>query len=323
MKSKVQYKSFILLSAALILLTGCGDEKRLESQKNYRQYGINCMKDGSYEEAVEAFQNALDQSLGKVGDMELDICFYKAEAQLKAGMYEDALDTYNALIAYNESGDAYYLRGCLYFLQGDSEAGKNDFSMAVKKNAQNYELYIGIYQTMSAYNLQQEGEYYLQEALKIKGEDAQDYLQKGRIYYLLGDMENARSSLEAALEKDAAQSAQANYYLALIAEAAGDAENAETYFAKYLEAGAADSASLYTMGEQRMKAGDYTHAITYFQAGLGMEEVPNQQALMRNLIICYEYSGDFQSAKTQMETYLQLFPDDEEAKQEQVFLSTR
>lgn len=323
MKSRVQYKAFILLAVLPILLSGCGDTKRLESQKNYRQYGINCMRDGNYEEAVEAFQNALDQSLGKVGDMELDICFYKAEAQLKSGAYEDALDTYNALIAYNESSDAYYLRGCLYFLQGDSEAGKNDFAVAVKKNAGNYDLYVGIYQTMSAYNLLQEGEYYLQEALKIKGETAQDYLQKGRIYYLLGDMENAGSSLEAALEKDAVQSSQANYYLALIAEAAGDAESAEAYFNKYLEAGEADSISLYTMGEQRMKVGDYAHAITYFQAGLGMEEMPNQQELMRNLIICYEYSGDFQSAKIQMETYMQLFPDDEEAKQEQIFLSTR
>ena len=56
------------------MLTGCGKTTDSE-QEAYRQYGINCLENGDYEEAVEAFQKALDQSVGGVGNMEIDICF--------------------------------------------------------------------------------------------------------------------------------------------------------------------------------------------------------------------------------------------------------
>ena len=105
----------IMLAAVLALsLAACGSKDTTE-QDAYRQYGINCLESGNYEDAIKAFQNALNQSLGKVGEKEIDICFYKAQAQYLSGAKDDALETYNAIIKYNKDGRAYYLRGNLYY----------------------------------------------------------------------------------------------------------------------------------------------------------------------------------------------------------------
>ncbi len=47
------------------------------------------------------------------------------------------------------------------------------------------------------------------------------------------------------------------------------------------------------------------------------------QELKFNLIVATEYMGNFSQAKTLMQEYLQLYPDDAKAKRENNFLSTR
>ena len=44
---------------------------------------------------------------------------------------------------------------------------------------------------------------------------------------------------------------------------------------------------------------------------------------MLNEITAYEYSGDFGVAQTMMQSYLEKYPDDQEAIRENIFLSTR
>ena len=71
----------LLACAAACMLSGCGQKTNTTDQEAYRQYGINCIESGDYQSAVDAFQKALDQSHGKVTAAEIDICYYKAEAQ--------------------------------------------------------------------------------------------------------------------------------------------------------------------------------------------------------------------------------------------------
>ena len=143
MKKKVWYKTAsAALIAALALNMGACAKKDNKEQDAYRQYGITCLESGNYEEALKAFQNALDQSLGKAGEKELDICFYKAKAQLLSGDTDAALETYNAIIKYNKDARAYYLRGNLYFDMGQQEQALADYDQAVKRDSDNYELYI-------------------------------------------------------------------------------------------------------------------------------------------------------------------------------------
>ena len=85
----------------------------------------------------------------------------------------------------------------------------------------------------------------------------------------------------------------------------------------------ATSYELYDLGMNEMEKSHYKQAITYFEAGLALEEVPNKQNLMKSTIAAYEYRGDFDSAKKVMKEYLSLYPSDEDAKRESIFLETR
>ena len=321
MKQKLIHKAAVItLSSMLVLSMGaCGQTDHTE-QDAYRQYGITCLENGKYEEALTAFQNALDQSLGKVGEREIDICFYKAKAQMGSGDTEGALQTYNAIIDYNKDARAYYLRGNLYFEQGKSKEACEDYEQAMKKSPKNYELYIGIYQSMRDHDMEAEGQKVLNQALEIKGDKPEDALYKGRICYLLNDTENAISYLTKAKEGNLSL---ASYYLALTYELGGETQKAKDCVQEYLDSGTATSYDLYELGTGEMEKEDYEEALTYFNAALALEEVPNRQSLMKSAIAAYEYSGDFASAKKMMKDYLSKYPSDEDAKRESTFLETR
>ena len=93
---KIKYMAVVLATG--LLLAGCEEDETQNNKDAYRQIGINCMQEGDYEGAIDAFQNALDQSLAVVGEEEIDTCYYKAAAQYAAGKKEDAIETYQALI---------------------------------------------------------------------------------------------------------------------------------------------------------------------------------------------------------------------------------
>ena len=82
--------SVLLATVFALSVIGCGT-KDTKEQDAYRQYGITCMESGKYEDAVKAFQNALGESIGHIGEKELDICFYKAKAQVLDGKTKDSL----------------------------------------------------------------------------------------------------------------------------------------------------------------------------------------------------------------------------------------
>lgn len=310
----------IVLAAICMFGTAACGENESKEQDAYRQFGINCLESGKYEDAIGAFDNALGESLGHVGEKELDICFYKAKAQYLNGNTEAALDTYNAIIEYNEDARAYYLRGNLYFNMGDQEKAVADYKTAIKKDKSNYELYIGIYETFKNRNMVEDGQQYLNQAMELKGDKPEDCLYKGRICYLLGDYDEAVTYLEKALE---GEQDLAPYYLGQAYEALGDEEKAQGYIAQYLDSGVATSYDLYELGTTEMSEGDYEQALTYYLAGLSMESVPNKQNLMKSAIVAYEYSGDFDGAKKLMEEYISLYPSDEAAQKESTFLETR
>lgn len=43
---------------------------------------------------------------------------------------------------------------------------------------------------------------------------------------------------------------------------------------------------------------------------------------MQNLIICYEYTSDFNSAWNVVQEYVQVYPEDASAQREYIFLKT-
>ena len=72
-----------------------------------------------------------------------------------------------------------------------------------------------------------------------------------------------------------------------------------------------------------MNKQDYQKALEAFQAGMQIENNGMMQTLSFNEIVAYEYLGDYQKASVLLDNYLKAYPDDEKAKREKIFLSTR
>ena len=315
-----KYMGLVMAAALAVAVVGCGNERE-ENMAAYRQMGINCMETGDYAGAVTAFDSALGQCIGQIGEEELDICYYKAAAQYVSGDVEGAMDTYTSLIAYDfKEADAYYLRGCLYLHQGDAEKAKADFDQAIKYNSDDYELYIHIYENLSGYGMTADAESYLNKAFSIKGSNAKDQAYRGEIYFLLGQYDNAAVELAAAVEGG---NTDANFYLGQAYEARGEEANAQACYQAYIDAGAADAESLNAIGEIMLKKGSYAEALSYFEQAMEQEEIPNRRTLLQNLIIAYEYNGDFASAWSIVQEYVSLYPEDAEAQREYLFLQNR
>lgn len=315
-KKRIIYIAFVVMM--LGLCTGCTD--REENQLAFRQEGITHLENGDYEEAVEAFQNALDLSLGQVGDTEMDICFYKAEALYRLGDVQGTIDTYSAIIDYNQNAKAYFLRGNLYYSQNNEESALNDYAAAIENEKKDYDLYIGVYEALTAHGKTKEAQDYLNQALEISGNKAYDKMQKGRINFLLGEQQTAISLLQEAVD---GKEWKAYYYLAEIYSLLGDAENSEKNMSAYIESGAADAYNLFDIANDQLERGNYKMAIDCLNLALGLEQVPNRQILMKTLVIAYEQNLDFENAKKVMTEYMQNYPEDEEAKREFTFLETR
>lgn len=315
-------KLFYIAIVAILTIsfcTGCSSQRE-EEQLEVRLKGITLMENGKYEEALEEFQKALDLSLGEVSEEEIDICFYKAQAQYMLGDIEGAMATYTAIINYNENAKAYFLRGNLYYSLGEEEKAQKDYASAIEKDKKNYELYIGVYEALSAHAKEKEAQDYLNQALEIKGNSAYDKMQKGRINFLLGENQTALSLLEEAAK---GKEKQAFYYLAEIYSLMGDEASAESNMNSYMESGIADSYSLYTIANDELAKGNYDMVIECLTKALELERVPNKQIIMKTLVIAYEQKSDFASAYEWMTEYVKAYPEDEEAKRELTFLETR
>ncbi len=318
LKKKAFCIGTILLLWSGCLLTGCAfSEGRLEKEEAYRRIGINAMEAENYEAAIESFNKALEQA-GGIGANEVDICYYKAAAQFSAGSLSDAVETYDTLLEYDrENAEAYFLRGCVYLSEKESDLAQEDFEKAARY-ASDHEIYLAIYNSLSGAGYEAQGREYLDQALKKKaGKRAGNYTVKGRIYFLEGNYEQAAENLKTAVEKG---DVTANLYLAQAYEALGDPVNADACIDAYIEVYPDSSVAYNQLGRKALEAGDYKEAIARFEEGLALEEVTNEQELRSNLIAAYEYSGDFGRAAAYMKEYVEDFPGDPAAAREYRFL---
>lgn len=314
-------KIVLIMLVALMGLTGCQNKEKEENQEAYRQIGINCMAEGDYNGAIDAFQNALGLSLAKISDKELDICYYKAEAQYKAGKVDDAISTYSALLDYNKkNSDAYYLRGSLYLVEKKKDDAFKDFENAVKYSSDNYEMYVEISNQLAAAGETDKSKNYLKQALDISGKSAEDYTWRGRIYLMMKDYDKAKEQFDEAVKKD---STDVQLYLGQLYEAQGDNDKAQTAYESYAKNNSDNPKVLESLASLATAKKDYGKAVDYLTMALKTKEPENEQNLRQDLILAYENNGDFAAAKEQMETYLKKYPNDEKAKRENTFLQTR
>ncbi|MCR5581804.1 MAG: tetratricopeptide repeat protein [Pseudobutyrivibrio sp.] len=300
-------------------LSGCG--KYNEKEISLRDDGIAQMEDGNYDVAVNYFDKALGKSIGKVTDLEIDINYYKAAAQFQAGLFDDAVQTYTYLIKYDgDNSDAYFLRGSIYATEGEIGSAITDYDAAIAVDDRNYELYIEIYENLNALGYTEQGLTYLNNALDVSDKSANAKYYKGRIYYMLGQNQDAETNLKAAIDKDITD---AKLYLAKLYQDQGDYTTAQTLLEEYAASDEVTSEALAALGDIEMTNGNYENALGYYQAGLSHDSIDNMSQLMKGEVAALEKLYRFSEAKDILTQYLEDYPNDEEAAKELVFLQTR
>ena len=91
-------KTSLFLAAAVLslgILSGCGAESK--EAKEARMTGIEQLNAGNYQDAIDSFGKALDESDGIVNSFELDVLKYRGEAEYKLADYKAAAQTYGIL----------------------------------------------------------------------------------------------------------------------------------------------------------------------------------------------------------------------------------
>ena len=289
----------------------------------YRGRGIAHLNRGEYDEAIENLLASLSTDEGIVDDMDFDTNYYLAEAYLKIKEYNKAKEVYDAILALRSNdSNAYYLRGTAELASGNHDAGYADFTKAIALNSRDYSMIIMIYKALDEYGYADEATAILQTAID-NGRDFMSNFEKGQISFYLGKNADAQSYLEAANNERNQEKEPVVILLGQIGEKQGDYNYAISVYRNYLSE-EPDSALVYNqLGMCQIKQGDYESAVTSFEAGLALDNKNLNQALMLNEITAYEYNGDFGVAQTMMESYLEKYPDDQEAIRENVFLSTR
>lgn len=344
-------KIICLLAAGLgaLLLTGCGGENQKTYEQanadleeanydyalneyqacisagyklaqSYRGSGIVKLRTGDYQGAIDDLTNALnDEKTGK-SDRK-DLLEYRAAAELKAELYDQAMADCQTLAEdYSLNANDYYLTGCVALAMDSYDEASSNFSEAYGSDS-TYEMAIQIYEAYLGQDMEADGTRYLEAALKTEAKTADDYCERGKVYYYMDDYENARTELTTAADKG---STEATLILGMVYMAQGDTSNARSFYQQYIDADGDNPAKGYNgLALCDISDGDYDSALQNISQGLGDATSDEMRDLLFNEIVVYEKKLDFSTALSKAQEYVQTFKDDDAAAKELTFLQSR
>lgn len=344
-------KIICLLAAGLgaLLLTGCGGENQKTYEQanadleeanydyalneyqacisagyklaqSYRGSGIVKLRTGDYQGAIDDLTNALnDEKTGK-SDRK-DLLEYRAAAELKAELYDQAMADCQTLAEdYSLNANDYYLTGCVALAMDSYDEASSNFSEAYGSDS-TYEMAIQIYEAYLGQDMEADGTRYLEAELKTEAKTADDYCERGKVYYYMDDYENARTELTTAADKG---STEATLILGMVYMAQGDTSNARSFYQQYIDADGDDPAKGYNgLALCDISDGDYDSALQNISQGLGDATSDEMRDLLFNEIVVYEKKLDLSTALSKAQEYVQTFKDDDAAAKELTFLQSR
>lgn len=350
---KAQQKLLIpvVVSAVMILLVGCGQregeytkagfaaieqsdyetamqsfEKAIEEGENaelaYRGVGMTYLGMAKYPEAVGAFETALQNGGLFAGDLERDINFYMATALYKNEQYTNSAELLDIIIESDkDNSDAHFLRGCIFLETGDFDQGVASFDKAIEYSDDEQSVKIRIFEELASNGYDEKGSEYLTDILE-NGNKLSDY-EQGVVYFYLKDYDSARNHLGLAKQSGGKNMGNVVYMLGKTYEKLGEYNYASVLYTEYLQDHIGDANIYNQLGVCQLELGDTAAAIQSFESGLSLGDSTMMQTLKYNQICAYEQATDFAKAKTLLDEYLMAYPDDENARREAVFLSTR
>ncbi len=271
-------------------------EKNKERAEYYIGYGMVLNEQGRYKEAIRQFERAYqdtDNSIARVNNKQL--YYGEAISYYHLRDHEKGLELCDQALELPEpsSLDGRILCSKAVMLEemGDQERALECYRKVIKEDPQNWQAYYRL-----GAICQREGD-----------EDAAG---------------QARKSLEKALEDGTAQAA---YYLGILAADVGDTAKAEEYLESYVSGGEGDflSSAYRGLAYCALQKEDHQSAERYLESGRGSAAGAEEQAIWREQIILLEKQGKYRKARRTVREYLQKYPDDREMKKELRFLRTR
>lgn len=251
---------------------------------------------------------------------EKDVTYYLASARLAYGEVDKAIELYTGLLKKKVDPDCYYLRGKAYLIQGDLEKAQKDFTRALE-DSEDYNSYVTVYQLYVDQGKSSEGQNWLEMALNLTPESGEDYYQRGRIFVLQEEYEDAADALVEAVNLDYSE---AMLLLGRVYLKMDDSASARSMYQNYLSSGEYPARGYNGLALCDIYEGSYDSALQNIQSGLdaGEDEEAKKSLLYNEIVVC-EYQKDFATAKSKMAEYLKEYPEDQDAVRENQFLSTR
>ena len=276
--------------------------------ESYRGSGMAYMALGEYDKAVEAFDRAVDLTKEKQKDVRKDILMYKATALYQSGDYEGAAKVCDTIQTFGDSADAYYLQGLCYMELDEKDKAGVDFTTAVKLSPQDYDLLLNIYECYDDKNLSAEGDAYLQQALAINSDDSEDIYQKARIYYFLGDYDDAKTELNKMADS---MDERSTMLLCRTYMKQDDTAHARQLYQQYMDKYGETPEAYNGMVLCDIADENYDSALENITKGLALSNDKGKQDLYFNEIVVYERKLDFATAKEKAAEYVKNYPADE------------
>ncbi|MBO4280286.1 MAG: tetratricopeptide repeat protein [Lachnospiraceae bacterium] len=286
----------------------------------YRGKGIAYMQKLEFQNALDCFVAAL--AISADSDWNVDIMYYKANAQECLGDTDTAIESYGAVLEMDPGNVlALLARGNLYREKGDSSRAISDYEAALSKDKENYYAYIGLYTCYRDKGDEEKAKSALDTASRLKIENNEDKYLLGQVHFYQRNYTSSKIEMQNAVENGFTE---ANFFLAEIAMHEEEYEKAIEYYDIYRASIITTSPTVCNQEAVCYLAlFDYDKAQEMINLGLSFGASAARQQLLRNQIAVYEGRYDFQAAYDAFQTYIVEYPYDDEAIEEYKFVKKR
>ncbi len=290
------------------------------NKKAYRGLGIVEYCSGQYELALEQFEKAL--AIKQEEELNTDLLLYQSSALELLGRLEEALTIYEELLKEGiETAGLYRTRGNLYRKQGEYEKSLEDYEKAISMSSKDFSTYLGKFAALKELEREGEASEVLKRAEELPVNSDADLFDLAQVHFYQGNRTSAKIEFEQVLEKGFVQ---AKYFLGELALEEGDFKTAKTLLEEYISSGRPGTATMYNqLLVCCLQLRDLDAAGEYLEKAKILSDASIRQELARNEVAYLEYMGNFEEALDKMERYLVIYPDDDQAKNDIIFLKTR
>lgn len=191
---KIKLFGIVLLSC--VMLSGCGTSKEAAAA---REAGITALEAGNNSEAIVSFEKALEESKGKVGDFQLDVLKYRAEAEYKLKDYNAVIHTYDILISVDmERAEYFNVRSMAKAALGQWESALEDYNKAAAMGEANDITLAKAALMSTGLACQEAGE--LEMAMTLYNQAVTDGMVSSALYNTMGLCKMEEKDYDSALE---------------------------------------------------------------------------------------------------------------------------